>query len=194
MGRRAGRAAGPQEPGPLEEAGTACLAGAGGGGKRGCQKRAEGEVPAERDAPRGRERRAEIPWLLPFLCLPVFLPMPHISENDLNSAREFGKYIFLRIQTRAKKDEECTDLRAKQANEWHSPIFLLLSSIPTTYSIFNYHCLPGPAGYGPRLLFNLISCHCPHIFSAVPTPAPCCCSSGPSPPSNLPPFISVQHV
>ena len=30
MGRRAGRAAGPQEPGPLEEAGTACLAGAGG--------------------------------------------------------------------------------------------------------------------------------------------------------------------
>lgn len=77
------------------------------------------------------ERRNTLasPFLLP-CCFSVnashFWQQPEFSKR-------VWECIFLCIQTRAEKDEEWMILRANQANEWHSPIFLLLSSILTLY-------------------------------------------------------------
>lgn len=66
------------------------------------------------------------PFFLPF-C--YFLLMSPISENDLNLAREFGKYIFPWIETKAEKDggmngsERKTDKWMVQSNLFTAQLY-----------------------------------------------------------------------
>lgn len=187
MGQRAGRAAGPQEAGPSDEAGTACLAGAGGMERKAVRRELKEKYLLKEMPPETENEGQKYPgfslssaFLFFCQCLP-FLKTTWIQRENLESTFSYE----YRPEQRKMRNVQIWEPNRQMNDTVQSFCCSAPFPQPTPYLTTTVYRVPQDMAPGCSSTSFPVTVP---IFSLL---SPCCCSSRPSPPPNPPHHSSL---
>lgn len=191
MGQRAGRAAGPQEAGPLDEAGTACLAGAGGMERKAVRRELKEKYLLKEMPPETENEGQKYPgfslssaFLFFCQCLP-FLKTTWVQRENLESTFSYE----YRPEQRKMRNVQIWEPNRQMNDTVQSFCCSAPFPQPTPYLTTTVYRVPQDMAPGCSSTSFPVTVP---IFSLL---SPCCCSSRPSPPPNPPTIhLSSAHL